>query len=330
MATLRSLYSDAVTANVPGDTLPPKPLVLGVINATQNSGVSDGRTVVTLNWSPPTENEEVTGEVVIQTATGTTQNFETQHDPISTYTLYDGNSNAIDNSDYAFNTTTGTGTLNDGIVTADDSVTMDYTSLLEDLDHFEFYRIKGNDPINPATYANVVASCTAVDTNVGSGVTTLDETLTAADNGETHTYYCFAVDNDSNTSQADKVVVDTIPSIPQNPVRTLPSLHGEVNLDWDDVTDDNFDGFNIYRCDGLTFTEASAVKANSVLLTNSDFEDGPDNTTNRVSSASLAYPVDGNAYSYKIESEDTDTVWTTGTNNQSSGVAASLIASLSA
>jgi hypothetical protein len=83
MATLRSLYSTEVTADVPNDLLPPKPPVLTgqTQQVTQDGGVTHGRSLVTLNWLAPTENEDIGGEF-LGVADGLAQQFETTYDPI--------------------------------------------------------------------------------------------------------------------------------------------------------------------------------------------------------------------------------------------------------
>lgn len=91
MATLRSLYSDAVTAHVPTDTLHPDPPVLGEIQCYQdtNTGaVPLGRSVVTINWTAPTKNALLAEYLGL--ATGASQQVETSFDPIeSGYQVYE-------------------------------------------------------------------------------------------------------------------------------------------------------------------------------------------------------------------------------------------------
>lgn len=91
MATLRSLYSDEVTASIPDDALPPKPPVLTgqAQQIQQDIGVTHGRSSVTLNWLAPTEDEDVGGEF-LGTSTGGADAFETNYDPIvSGETVYE-------------------------------------------------------------------------------------------------------------------------------------------------------------------------------------------------------------------------------------------------
>ena len=236
-------------------------------------------------------------------------------------------------TDYTINLTTGVVDLVAGQFTNTNDVFIEYSVTLQDLDHYEVYRIPGSFPVSePATYSDVTGhgSVVTVDAAVGSGATSDQDVLTASENGETWTYYIFAIDDEAsaNTSLADAVEVETFPTIPQNLGKTTGDA--QIILSWDAITDTNFDGINVFRDDGLTFEAATAIQANSALVTGTSFDDSSANGSNRVTSGTLPYPVNGNAYSYKIEAEDTTTNWTTGTVNQSQGQAAQLTASKTA
>lgn len=415
MASIVSLYSEAVSANVPSDALPPEPPVLGTITAAQdtNTGaVPQGRTTITLNWTAPTLNERLPGEFLV-VADGLAQSVETVYDPIAgapghelyevtaltagttlsvaaargdkvitvadatgivaddwvqleeggqkeyakvlsvnvnTLTLYHRLrihaswttsatvkeatvSLKVETTDYTINLSTGAIDLLNGQFTASNDVFIEYSVTLQDLDRYEIYRIPGSFPVSePATYADVTGAggVVTVDNNVGSGLVTYNDVLTASENGETWTYYLFAVDDEAsaNPSLADAVEVETFPTIPQNLGKSTSDQ--QIVLSWDAITDTNFDGINVYRDDGLTFEAATAIQANSSLVTGTSFDDSAGNVTNRVSSGVLPYPVNGSPYSYKIEAEDTVTLWSTGTQNQSQGQAAQLTASKTA
>lgn len=83
MAKIVSDYSLQLSVNVWSDILSPKPVVLGLINAEQIlTAAPQGKSVVTLNWALPTENEIVGGEE-LGVASGAAQQLETRFDPIS-------------------------------------------------------------------------------------------------------------------------------------------------------------------------------------------------------------------------------------------------------
>lgn len=214
-----------------------------------------------------------------------------------------------------------------------DIVVMDYATTLQDLDHLEIYRILGSSPVSDPTYANVIGfgGVVTVDNAVSSAATTKQDTLTDGQNGQTWTYYIFCVDDEgsANRSVADLVFVETITSIPENPI-LVDIGEQKVVLGWDAVSDTNFNGYNIYRVDGGTWISANAKKLNSALLSSPSFDDSAANVTNRVSAGTVPFPTNGSAFTYKIESQDTTTAWSTGTRNQSFGQAEIATASKSA
>lgn len=337
MASIVSKYSDAVTANVPTDTLAPKPVVLGTVTAIQdtNTGaIPEGRSTVTLNWTLPTENEDITGET-IGTSTGGADVMYTDYNPIvaASFTVYADSAELTETTDYAIVLSTGEVTLVNGQTSVDDVITIDYTATLQDLDHLEAFRIPGNLPVAAdASYATVTGhgSVETVNDAIASTATSTQDVLTSGYNGEDWSYYVFAVDDETsaNESVADGVLIETLVTIPQDLSKTVGDAQAILN--WTAVADDNFDGANIFRCDGSSFVAANAVQANSALVATTSFDDSVGNVTNRVASGSLAYPVNGSSYTYKIEAEDTTSAWTTGTANQSSGVSEVTTASKSA
>ncbi len=414
MGILRSLYSQAVTANVPSDVLAPKPPVLGNITMQQDTnvgGIPEGRSKVTLNWTIPTENRLIGGEL-IGAATGGADVFEAEYDPIvAGYEVYemsalvgdtgDGNTvlavaadrddieitvavvanfavadwiqikeggneeyakiSAINGSvltleaylrftyttsatvkevktatlktvttHYTIVLATGQITLVTGQFTASNAVVLKYNTTLQDLAGFEIYRIPGNKTLgdNP-TRAEVVGAggVVTVNTSVTAVATSDIDTLTAAENGEDWTYYIFAKDDESsaNYSIGDAVFVETITTIPQSLSKTVGE--NKVVLSWDAVTDDNVDGYNVYRSTGGSFVDANALVVNSAVIAagSPSFDDSADNVSNRRISGEVAFPQNGLSYSYKIESEDTTTAWTTGTRNQDSEGGAAVV-----
>ncbi|MBI2069450.1 MAG: hypothetical protein HYT79_02530 [Elusimicrobia bacterium] len=89
MAILESQLSQQVTGNLAADILAPEPAVLGLIQAIQLLDVPKGKTRITLNWTAPTKNEGIGGELLrnpdntASLAQGTAgATHETQFDPI--------------------------------------------------------------------------------------------------------------------------------------------------------------------------------------------------------------------------------------------------------
>lgn len=248
-------------------------------------------------------------------------------------------------TDYTVDTATGVFSLVAGQFTNGNDVILQYKTTLQDLSAFELYRVPGTNPVTPtAGHSKITrdavlgtAGVVTVSTTIASTATQYVEELTAAENGTTWTYYIFAVDDETspNISFATSVFVETIPTIPQN----LSTQVGDakVTVSWDSVltagtNDSNTDGYNIYRVDGATFIDANAQKLNVNLIavgtagSQVSFLDGAGNS-NRVASTTVPFPVNGQSYSYKVESEDSVTAWTTGTQNESSGVTAQTVAS---
>src|SRR5882672_1761944 len=65
MAILESQLSQQVIANLAADILAPEPVLLGLIQATQfiDGLTPKGKTRITLNWTAPTKNEFIGGEL---------------------------------------------------------------------------------------------------------------------------------------------------------------------------------------------------------------------------------------------------------------------------
>ena len=63
MATLESQLSAQVVGNLAADILAPEPAAIGLIQAVQSLAVAKGKTQITLNWTAPTRNERIGGEL---------------------------------------------------------------------------------------------------------------------------------------------------------------------------------------------------------------------------------------------------------------------------
>src|SRR3990167_3054106 len=98
MATLESQLSAQVVGNLAADILAPEPAALGLIQAIQSLAVAKGKTQITLNWTAPTRNERIGGELLknpdnTPSIAGGIAGaaHETQFDPLvaGTYTVYE-------------------------------------------------------------------------------------------------------------------------------------------------------------------------------------------------------------------------------------------------
>src|SRR3989344_375568 len=100
MATLESQLSQQVVGSLAADILAPEPPILGLIQALQfiDGPTPKGKTRITLNWTAPTKNEFIGGELFknpdnppdfADGLVGATH--EAQFDPIVTgsYTVYE-------------------------------------------------------------------------------------------------------------------------------------------------------------------------------------------------------------------------------------------------
>lgn len=230
-----------------------------------------------------------------------------------------------------YNLELNTGVLSElnGGFTAGNKIVIRYQTSLTDINHYELYLVPGNAPVSIPIKSEVLSfpGVTAVSTNIPASSTSYqDQLLLEQDNGKDYTYYLFAVDNDGNSSSLTTevmsqnmhlVFIETIPSIVQNLATDISS--NKVTISWDAVLDPNANGYNIYRSPGTTFELSQAVKVNSILIPKGSgkiyFEDSSNNTTNRRPISEVPAPIDGQGYSYKIETEDTNTYWLDGTSN---------------
>ena len=234
-------------------------------------------------------------------------------------------------TDYTVDLPTAIFTLLAGRFTPGNHVVLAYTTTLQDLNFYELYRAPGNDPIPSGRFVDVVGYpyIVPVNTSIPAGSTQYIDTLTPTENGQTWTYYLFAADEEAapNFSLGGIKMVETISTIPQNLRKSVSD--NRVVLGWDEFSvgsDQNSNGWNIYRCFGSVFDPPAAQKLNSIVVTANSFDDSAFNLTNRVSGGTVPYPMNSNVYVYKVESVDSDTTWDVGTQNQSQGVAENLIA----
>ena len=230
---------------------------------------------------------------------------------------------------YTIDLPTGVLTEAAGGFTNGNRIIVKYQTVLQDLDHYELYRVPGNAPVAVPTKAEVLlaSGVVTVDAAISAAATLFqDQTLIDSENGGNFTYYLFAVDSQGNASNLSSevmtdnlhlVFVETIGTIPQN-LKTQVSSN-KVIVSWDAVTGANSNGYNIYRSDGPTFDSNTAQKLNSTLIAKGagtiSFDDSADNVSNRVPGGSVPFPQDGQTFSYKLETEDTVTFWSDGTAN---------------
>lgn len=422
MAILESLLSQQVLGNLAADILAPKPPILGLIQALQfvDGPTPKGKTRITLNWTAPTRNETIGGELLKNPdntpdfADGTNgATHEIQFDPIvaGSYTVYErtgvsGLQTTLSAStvhgqrvinvvtpvpadivtdaivviedgvtgkeEYAevksVNTGTGEIVLKNGLFfthasgsvikaatlapkteathydidlptgviteitggfTAGNRIVIKYETAVQDLDHYELYRVPGNATVSIPTKANVLAASgvVTVDNAISSPSTSFqDQTLIDTDNGKDFTYYLFAVDSQGNGSNLSSevmtenlhlVFVELISSITQNLATEVSS--NKVVVSWDAAVDPNANGYNIFRSAGAVFNAGSALKVNSSLIPKGtgriSFDDSAGNLVNRRPDNEVPFPQNGQTFAYKLETEDTVTSWSDGTSN---------------
>ena len=228
-------------------------------------------------------------------------------------------------TDFTLNRSNGLVTLLSGKFTSGKEVFIRYAMDLDSIDHYELYRVAGNVPFEEGRSLAFLLSqsgVTTVDNNIANTVTSCEDTLPDTEGGETLTYYLISKDVNTLPSKIQALMIESIPDIPLNLDKTVGIL--KAILTWTFINNTNIDGVNVFRCDGLTFVPANAVKVNSIPVTGTSFEDGSGNGTTRRPSSEVPYP--SGEVIYRVESVDSDTDWDGGTENQSDGVAEDLIA----
>lgn len=422
MAILESLLSQQVLGNLAADILAPKPPILGLIQALQfvDGPTPKGKTRITLNWTAPTRNEIIGGELLKNPdntpdlAEGTNGAVhEIQFDPIvaGSFTVYERTTTSGLQTTLSASTVHGQRVINvvtpvpldivaDAVMVIEDAVTgkeeyaevksvntgtgeivlknglffshasgseikevtlaskteathyaidlptgviteltggftignrivIKYETTLQDLDHYELYRVPGNAVVSEPTRTNVLAASgvVTVDAAISSAATShQDQSLVDTDNGKDFTYYLFAVDSQGNASNLTSevmpenlhlVFVELISSITQALATEVSS--NKVVVSWDAVSDPNANGYNIFRSVGAVFNAGSALKVNSALIPKGtgrvSFDDSAGNLTNRRPDNEVPFPQNGQTFAYKLETEDTVTSWSDGTSN---------------
>lgn len=240
-------------------------------------------------------------------------------------------------TDYTIALATGIVDILAGQFTASSDIVMRYNTSLQDLAGYILLR-------NPVLLANddhatVIADLDTVivDNAIGSGLTTFQETLTAAENGETWYYYLYSFDDETPANISEIVSpgplqIEMLPSIPQNLGKQVSE--DSVVLSWNSIgpgsSDGNTNGYNVYRNSGLALDQGNLLQLNAILIPVGQlvFEDNADGVTagDRVPNGTVALPQNGQTFTYVLESEDTVSTWDSGTQNQKSGQGAVTIA----
>jgi len=216
-----------------------------------------------------------------------------------------------------------------GGFTAGNRIVIKYQTTLQDLDHYELYRVPGNAPLSEPTKVGVLAASGVVTVNtaiLSTATSFQDQSLADTDNGKDFTYYLFSVDSQGNASNLSSevmtenlhlVFVELISSVVQSLATEVSS--NKVVVSWDAVSDPNANGYNIFRSPGAVFNSGSALKVNSTLIPKGtgriSFDDSVGNVTNRRPGNEVPFPQNGQTFSYKMETEDTTTFWSDGTTN---------------
>jgi hypothetical protein len=204
-----------------------------------------------------------------------------------------------------------------------------YQTTLQDLDHYELYRVPGNSPLSVPNKTNVLAASGVFTVNnaiISTATFFQDQSLIDNDNGKDFTYYLFAVDTQGNASYLTSEVtienlhlafVELVGTVVQNLSTEVSS--NKVVVFWDAVSDPNVNGYNIFRSPGVSFNPGIAMKVNATLIPKGtgriSFDDSTGNLANRRPGNEVPFPLNGQTFAYKVETEDTLTSWSDGTAN---------------
>lgn len=245
------------------------------------------------------------------------------------------------NTDYVLDYSFGQLNLLAGRFGAGNHVLVVYQPILIDLSHYDILRVPGDNPIQPKKgYTKITREDVTsfpghklLTNNLVGAATSYSEITLPIENGQTWTYYLFANDNKTpvNRSWAVSIMVELIPSIPQGIDASVGD--NQVFLSWDNlpiVSDLNTNGFNVYRCEGPTFIPLNAYRLNTQLIPRHTpfFSDSRENDTNRRHWTVVPTPKNGVEYSYRIESEDSDTSWDVGTKNEDAETGAAVLTAI--
>lgn len=218
-------------------------------------------------------------------------------------------------TDYTVDLSTGQITLIAGQFTSSNEVVAQHTIEISDIDKFELYRSATISSVLRIDDIQALGDVVVVDTEIDD--TTVSDELTSAENGQTLQYYLFARDTAGNHSLATRVEVETIPSTPLGLDHSIST--SEVILTWSALSGSevNANGFNIYRAEGPTFSAINLLKLNSSLLpvSTTSFNDSAAGVLAGERVPTVELPVDDFIYFYLVETEDTTTNWTVGTQN---------------
>ncbi len=222
-----------------------------------------------------------------------------------------------------------------GQFTSGNDIVAAYTTTIQDL--AGYILLRNQTLLVDTSHANVIADggTVVVDSTIGAGATTFQETLTAAENGETWFYYLYSFDDETASNISEVMLggplpIEMLPSIPQNVSKQVGG--NSVKLSWDSLgpggSDANADGFNIYRNSGPTLDPSSLRKLNAIVIpaAQQNFSDNAAGVTSGDRVPGIPLPLNGQTFTYVIESEDTVTTWDTGTQNQRLGQGAVAIA----
>jgi hypothetical protein len=105
--------------------------------------------------------------------------------------------------------------------------------------------------------------------------------------------------------------------IPARPSTVTTEIgDSRVTIRWNDVTEDSSyaDGYNVVRNIGSSFNPATSEKLNVDAITDTEFTD-MEGATNRVSTTVVPAPVNGNVYSYSVETLVITGLWSILTRN---------------
>lgn len=218
--------------------------------------------------------------------------------------------------DYSINLTNGEVSVADTLATRDKYIFIDYVTVCNDYDGADFWIVPGVHPITGTDDDYILPQQIPVATGAiqvgSSGPSDTSFTFLKSGNCLGHDYTLYAIAKDAETipnpSLARAVPFTFIPARPTT--ITTEVGDGRVTIEWDDVTLDGSkaDGYNVVRSNGPVFNGAGGQKVNQVAITALEFTD-QSGAVNRVSDTELAPPVNGNTYSYVVESLVITALW---------------------
>lgn len=236
----------------------------------------------------------------------------------------------VNGPDYSVNEANGQVTVFDTASTRNKTIFIDYVTLCQDYGGCDFWLIEGEHPITGTDDDYIKPQEVSSFLNaelIGSsepGDTSFEFRKEGSCLGRDFTLYCIAKDLESivNPSLVRAVAFTFIPARPT----TISTEVGDnrVTISWNDTTEDGSEceGYNVVRSNGATFNAANSQRINSVLIAASggpNFVD-QEGAPNRVAIESVPAPVNGNSFSYAVESGITTSLWNQITRNTRFGV----------